>query len=1209
VSDPANTYLFDELKTAIANNQVVVICGAGTSIATVPSKRDQLSWRGLLLTALAHCAGINKADAEQVSLYTKLINRDDFEDMIGAAEWISKKLGGPKGGELRNWLRHQVGSLKPEHTGLLEALHELGAPLATTNYDGLISDVTGLKHLTWREDNKVERWLKREDTGVLHLHGHWDDSESVILGIEDYGTILGDAHAQAMQQAMRSVNTLLFVGCGDTTEDPNFGAWLKWSGKVFAGSEYRHYRLELFGKGKTTQAKHPDEERIKVIEYGQHDKDYTALEPFLRSLAPTGSVKTASNSTPATRLAHGTARERNDYKTSMDGRYGVANLQGLYAAGPGYARDDVMLHEIFVMPDLEPLESETSARKQSKDTPKDAERYAKQRERFERKEPARQRQVAGQVFQTQPKLLIVGDPGQGKSTLLQHHLLEALTPWTTEPEKHPCPVYMRLSELETMHGQVQLLESAQAILIGAAGSRIEAETSRTWLESGVLWLLDGLDEIRDPNARKKLREFIASRQGTHPQDRWVMTSRPGPASSERIGSAWVTLHLSELNDPQVLEVLRNWAGVLRRKEGEDQSFDPAVLSRTLAGQSGLSRMYKNSLLLTMMVLFYKAKKRLPDDRWEFYVHADDVLRNAWVRPKHSDEVLRDGLPGNYLKALLPVLAFECMKRGVVAIKTDLLQDMATPTLKKYGYSGRDLSDEQERLKRAAEDLIGVLVSRGPDTVGFLHLTFQEFHTAQHLLNLADPTREIALYWDDPDWSEVWNLYVLGGAMREGLLEQLFKTIRTNQHEWDGVLFRPELKVLQLAGVGRQPLPESESWRKVFEWAWQEVKERTWQEEQIQASLKAWEKVWPGDLITHYMENLNASENQDWTVRENAAQALASQASDPNIQKALLKALTDEGWSVRARAAQSLASQASDPTVQQALLNALEDNEWSVREGATQALASQASDPTVQQALLNALEDNEWSVREGAVQALTTHANIPIVQQALVKALQDDGWSVRWRAAQALASQVNDPAIQQALFNAFQNRNLNVRESAAQALATQASNPNIQQALLNALQREEWSVRESAAKALASQASDPTVQQALLNALEDNKWSVRESAAQALATQANIPIVQHALLKALQDEGWSVRARAAQVLATQANNPTVKQALLHALRDKEWSVREGAVNALTTQTSDPTVQEALLSTLQDKERDVQKSTAKALANFAAHQRRAALEKPS
>ena len=110
----------------------------------------------------------------------------------------------------------------------------------------------------------------------------------MILGIRDYEKVLGDAHAQTMQHAMRSFNTLLFVGCGEGLLDPNFGALLQWSAKVFAGSEYRHFRLARDGNITSLQAQHPPEQRVFVLGYGP---DHSDLAVFLRRVRPAAGSK------------------------------------------------------------------------------------------------------------------------------------------------------------------------------------------------------------------------------------------------------------------------------------------------------------------------------------------------------------------------------------------------------------------------------------------------------------------------------------------------------------------------------------------------------------------------------------------------------------------------------------------------------------------------------------------------------------------------------------------------------------------------------------------------------------------------------------------------------------------------------------------------------------------------------------------------------
>jgi hypothetical protein len=115
----------------------------------------------------------------------------------------------------------------------------------------------------------------------LHLHGYWQDPQSVVLGIRSYEAVLGDAHTQAIQRALRATRTLLFIGYGAGLADPNFGALLRWARGVFSGSEFRHFRLALKKDVPATQAMHPPEERVYVLSFGETHSD---LATFLRNL-------------------------------------------------------------------------------------------------------------------------------------------------------------------------------------------------------------------------------------------------------------------------------------------------------------------------------------------------------------------------------------------------------------------------------------------------------------------------------------------------------------------------------------------------------------------------------------------------------------------------------------------------------------------------------------------------------------------------------------------------------------------------------------------------------------------------------------------------------------------------------------------------------------------------------------------------------------
>ncbi|WP_169796616.1 SIR2 family NAD-dependent protein deacylase [Chondromyces crocatus] len=224
---------------------------------------------------------LDKGFAKRAEIIREEIASGHGDDLLSAAEKITRQLGGPSRGEFRRWLRETVGSLQIRDGRVPAALKALGVPLLTTNYDRILEEATRLPTLTWQDAAQVERVLRGEDQAIVHLHGSWDRPESVILGVRSYEDVLRDEHAQVVLRALRLTRTLLFVGFGKGLDDPNFGALMRWSREVFAGSEYRHYRLALEGEQEQVQRQHPPEERVFVLSYGEKHAD---LGPFLEGL-------------------------------------------------------------------------------------------------------------------------------------------------------------------------------------------------------------------------------------------------------------------------------------------------------------------------------------------------------------------------------------------------------------------------------------------------------------------------------------------------------------------------------------------------------------------------------------------------------------------------------------------------------------------------------------------------------------------------------------------------------------------------------------------------------------------------------------------------------------------------------------------------------------------------------------------------------------
>jgi hypothetical protein len=158
-----------------------------------------------------------------------ILSSRDSETWLSAADIAQRKFGGCKAGKYRAWLKGSVGTLTlpTVDSKLLDAIKALHCRLATTNYDSLLCDYMGVRPKTWRNPDSVAEILKRESSHVWHIHGYWDDPESVIFSNADYVRVQNSELAQFLQRSAAFTDTLIFIGCSaDGLADENVGKLL-----------------------------------------------------------------------------------------------------------------------------------------------------------------------------------------------------------------------------------------------------------------------------------------------------------------------------------------------------------------------------------------------------------------------------------------------------------------------------------------------------------------------------------------------------------------------------------------------------------------------------------------------------------------------------------------------------------------------------------------------------------------------------------------------------------------------------------------------------------------------------------------------------------------------------------------------------------------------------------------------------------------------
>ena len=140
------------------------------------------------------------------------------------------------------WLESAFAKFKPRNDEKARAplkalrdLYDAGALLMTTNYDSLLSDITGAPPVTWEEYADFHRVATRQNlangqkSGILHIHGHWKRPSSIVLGRSSYNRVVADVNLQQLFRTLWLDWSWVYVGCGDGLDDPNLGRLLEWS--------------------------------------------------------------------------------------------------------------------------------------------------------------------------------------------------------------------------------------------------------------------------------------------------------------------------------------------------------------------------------------------------------------------------------------------------------------------------------------------------------------------------------------------------------------------------------------------------------------------------------------------------------------------------------------------------------------------------------------------------------------------------------------------------------------------------------------------------------------------------------------------------------------------------------------------------------------------------------------------------------------------
>jgi hypothetical protein len=278
----------DALKEAIAHKQVVVVTGTGVS-AALSGGAPTATWLGLLEDGVARIERIDENRGAFLRLRLEAyvsapVHERRLSDLTNLATELRQEFDAHDQNTFGKWLDVAIGGLSLDKSELAHNIGALAAPLFTTNYDKLLESALGRSSSSWQHPDTMRKIATNSSDSVGHLHGLYDQADSVIFTTADYSRVLSNDAAQALQNAAFTMKTFLFIGFGSGTDDPNFKLMIDNFGAAFSGTAAAHFRLCLAADARPISTI----TSVVDIAYGDtHDE----LPQFLESLKPDTTVR------------------------------------------------------------------------------------------------------------------------------------------------------------------------------------------------------------------------------------------------------------------------------------------------------------------------------------------------------------------------------------------------------------------------------------------------------------------------------------------------------------------------------------------------------------------------------------------------------------------------------------------------------------------------------------------------------------------------------------------------------------------------------------------------------------------------------------------------------------------------------------------------------------------------------------------------------
>ena len=398
--------------------------------------------------------------------------------------------------------------------------------------------------------------------------------------------------------------------------------------------------------------------------------------------------------------------------------------------------------------------------------------------RMEREAPIVEVREAAEKHQ---KLVLLGDPGSGKSTFVRQLIVQECTRELDQKRPGLLPVFIALRDLAPSLRTISLagskkesrrvlaehlLNQACAEAKGLGVPECTDHMRHAFVDGSVLLVLDGMDEVPLID-RARVRDCVRAAFQTYNFKKAIVTCRIRSYGGDALLEEFDSYELQPFTTDQIAAFVKAWyvaQQVLKRIEAQKIEGRIADLSAAATNEP-LLELAENPMLLTTMTIVHQEETRLPNERVVLYNKAVEILLRRWQEQRGGlPEVLADFLKSDdKVRPVVERLAFAAHSRKEDTAMADLSRDEALAILEEdefFGDSGLAIE-----FLDYVDQKSGLLVGRGgkgsrPALYSFPHRTFQEYLAGCYLVGRRTPKKLIG---EKAEEGEYWSVAVQLGA--------------------------------------------------------------------------------------------------------------------------------------------------------------------------------------------------------------------------------------------------------------------------------------------------------------------------------------------------------------------------------------------------------------------------------------------------------------